>query len=154
MNSLLRISDQRFVDYGGNLFRQSRQAVADGDGGFVENDVDGVALGVEAVGEFSGEELVDGRCEAPDVGDGFDVFEVGDLFRRHEDGSAGIVAGHAHAAEAGFLEILGKAEIGDLRLALVDEDVVRFDVAVDKALFVGGGETFERLERPWAERWP
>jgi len=36
-------------------------------GVFVEDNVDGVALGVEAVGEFSGEKLVDGGGEAPDV---------------------------------------------------------------------------------------
>ena len=65
------IADEGFVDDGGEVFLQSRHAVADGDGVFVEDDVDGVALGIEAVGEFSGEELVEGGGEAPDVGDGF-----------------------------------------------------------------------------------
>ena len=48
-------SDERFVDDGGEIFRQPRHAVADGNGVFVEDDVDWVALGIEAVGEFAGE---------------------------------------------------------------------------------------------------
>ena len=148
MKPIFRISHQRFVEDGSKLLRQSRQAVADGGGVFVEDDVDGVALGIEAVGEFSGEELIEGGGEAPDVGDGFDVFEVGNLFRRHEDGRAAVVSCHAHAAEAGFLEILGEAEVGDLGAVAVEQDVVRFDVAVDEAFLVGGGEAFERLKRP------
>ncbi len=151
MKPIFRISHQRFVEDGSKLLRQSRQAVADGGGVFVEDDVDGVALGIEAVGEFSGEELIEGGGEAPDVGDGFDVFEVGNLFRRHEDGRAAVVSCHAHAAEAGFLEILGEAEVGDFGAVAVEQDVVRFDVAVDEAFLVGGGEAFERLERPWHE---
>ena len=70
------------------------------------------------------------------------------MFRRHEDGRAGVVAGHAHAAEAGFLEIFGEAEVGDFGAVAVEQDVVRFDVAVDEAFLVGGGEAFERLQRP------
>ena len=67
------IADEGFVDGGGEIFLQSGHPVADGDGDgiFVEDDVDGVALGIEAVGEFPGEELVEGGGEAPDVGDGF-----------------------------------------------------------------------------------
>lgn len=142
------ISNECLIDDSSKLLRQPRHAVADGDGVFVEDDVDGVALGIEAVGEFPGEELVEGGGETPDVGDWFDVFEVGDLFGRHEDGSACIVAGHAHAAEAGFLEILGQTEVGNFGAVAVEQDVVRFDVAVDEAFLVGGGEAFERLERP------
>jgi len=37
--------------------------------------------------------------------------------------------GKMFAFEAGFLEVLGEAEVGHLRPALVDEDV---EVAVDK----------------------
>ena len=65
------IPDEGFVDDGGEVFLQSGHAVADGDGVFVEDDIDGVALGIEAVGEFPGEELVEGGGEAPDVGDRF-----------------------------------------------------------------------------------
>ena len=109
---------------------------------------------VEAIREFSGEEVVEGGGEAPDIGDGFDVFEVHDLLGGHEDRGAGVLAGEAHAAEAGDLEVLGEAEVGHLRPALVDEDVVRFEVAVDEAFLVGGGESFERLECPRAEGIP
>ena len=65
------IADEGSVDDSGEVFLESRHAVADGDGVLVEDDVDGVALGIEAVREFSGEELVEGGGEAPDVGDGF-----------------------------------------------------------------------------------
>ena len=69
--AFFRIADEGFVDDDGEVFLQSGHPVADGDGVFVEDDVDGVALGIEAVGEFPGEELVEGGGEAPDVGDGF-----------------------------------------------------------------------------------
>lgn len=68
------VADEGLVDDGGEGFLQPRHTFADGDGVFVEDDVDGVALGIEAVGEFPGEELVEGGGEAPDIGDGFDVF--------------------------------------------------------------------------------
>ncbi len=145
------VADEGLVDGGGEVFLQPRHAFAEGDGVFVEDDVDGVALGIEAVGEFPGEELVKGGGEAPDIGDGFYVFEVGDLLRGHEDGGTGVLAGDAHAGKAGDLEILGEAEVGDLGDVAVDEDVVRLDVAVHEALLVRGGESFERLDGPWHE---
>jgi hypothetical protein len=49
--------------------------------------------------------------EAPDIGDGFHVFEVGDLLRWHEDGGAGVVTGEGVTAEAVFLEILDETEV-------------------------------------------
>lgn len=106
---------------------------------FIENDIHWVAILIELIREFSREEVVDGGGEAPDVGGGLDVFEVYDLLTRHEDGRAGVVPGHAHAAEAGFLEILGETEVGNLGAVTVEQDVVRFDVAVDEAFLVGGG---------------
>jgi len=39
------ITDEGFVDGGGDFLGQTWQAVADGDGVFVEDDVDGVASG-------------------------------------------------------------------------------------------------------------
>lgn len=44
-----------------------------------------------------------GGGEAPDIGDGFDGIEVGDLLRGHEDGGAGVLADDVHAGEAGDL---------------------------------------------------
>lgn len=151
LEAVFRIADEGFVNDGSERFLQTRQALADGDGVFVEDDVNGVAFGIEAVGELAGEEMVEGGGEAPDIGDGLHILEVHDLFRRHEIRGAGVAAGDAHAAEAGFLEILGEAEVGDFGAVAVEQDVVRFDVAVDEAFLVGGGEAFERLDGPWHE---
>ena len=106
------------------------------------------------VGEFAGEEVVERGSEAPDVGGGLNILEVHDLLSGHEDRCSSIVSGDAHAGEAGFLEVFGEAEVGDFGDVLVDEDVLGFDVAVDEALLVGGGEAFERLDGPWAEGLP
>ncbi len=51
------IPDEGLVDAESNFLRQFLLAVADGDGVFIEDDVDGSALGIQAVGKFPGEEL-------------------------------------------------------------------------------------------------
>jgi hypothetical protein len=73
LEAVFWVADEGFVDSGGDFLGQARQAVADGDGVFVEDDVDGGVLGIEPVGELAGE-VVEGGGETPDVRDGFDVF--------------------------------------------------------------------------------
>ena len=105
------IADEGFVDDGGEVFLQSRHAVADGDGVFVEDDVDGVALGIEAVGGFSGEELVEGGGEAPDVGDGFLKVDVGAVHAAEVAQGCHGRAGFEQEVVAENLGIAGNTEV-------------------------------------------
>lgn len=151
---VLRIFCQGLVDDVGDSFVHAGVTLSDGDGGFIEDDVDGVAALFEGIGELAGEEVVDAGGHGPDIAGGFDVFVVGDLFAGHEDRGAGVLTGHAHAAEAGLLEIFGEPEVPDFGDIAVEEDIGGFEVAVDEALFMGGGEAFEGLEDPGAKRGP
>lgn len=111
--------------------REGAVALAEGDDWFVEDDFNGVALFREGIRVCAGEEVVDGRGHAPYVGDGFHVFVVRDLLAGHEDGRAGVAAGHAHAAEPGLLEALGKSEICEADFAACDKDDVSWSVKVN-----------------------
>lgn len=83
---------------------------------------------------------------APGIVAGLHVFEVADLFAGYEEGSAGGITRAAHAAEAGLLEVLGHAEVGDEGDAFGEEDIRGLQIAMDEALLVGVGETFESGE--------
>ena len=82
--------------------------------------------------------------------DGLGVFEVDDLFARQEERRAGGGAGEGEAAEAGFGEVCGEAEVGDFGEDRVgregEEDVLRLQIAMDEALLVREGEALEGLE--------
>ena len=84
----------------------------------------------------AGQTAVEHAAQGVDVAAAVDVFGIARLFRRHVDRRAGRVA------RAGQRQIvrdaLGQAEIGDLHHPLArDENVVRFDVAMDEVVVVG-----------------
>ena len=111
--TVFRVHGDGFVDDCRERLGDRGIAAAHGDDGFVEDDVDRVAVACELVGELGGEQVIDRRAHAPDVADGLGVFEVDDLFARQEERGAGVGAGEGEAAEAGFGEVFGEAEVGD-----------------------------------------
>ena len=68
------------------------------------------------------------------------VFRTTDLLARHEEGRAGAIAGHAHAAETGQLEAFGHAEIREADFAFGEENVLRLQVAMHESFVVGERE--------------
>lgn len=111
------IADEGLVDGGGDFLGEAGQAVADRDGVFVEDDVDGVALGIEAVREFSGEQVVESGGEAPDVGDGFWNIQVGAVHAAEvAQGDLGR-AGFEQEMVAGDLSVVRQAEVAVLHAA-------------------------------------
>ena len=99
-------------DRNGSFKGKSEHAVADGDWVFVQDDVDGVALGIETVGEFSGEELVERGGEAPDVGDGFGKIDVGAIHAAEQEGIVlGEGEGFGGAVGTADLEVDGGHEV-------------------------------------------
>ena len=65
----------------------------------------------------------------------------------HRDRGLGVGAGEGEAAEAGFGEVFGEAEVGDFGEDGVgrggEEDVLRLQIAMDDALLVREGEALE-----------
>jgi hypothetical protein len=107
---------------------------------------------VAGKGAAAAEHFVEDGAEAEDVAAGIDGFALG-LLGGHVGSGAG---DFAFLADGGGLRLepvrragqeLGKAEIEDLDAAVaVDEDVVGFQVAVDDAGLVGGGESVADLD--------
>ena len=88
-------------------------------------------------GRLAGEHLVGHGAERVDVAARADVALAHRLLGAHVGGRAERHAGLGHAAAAGLLHGEGDAEVGDEGAAVVQEDVLGLDVAVDDALAVG-----------------
>ncbi len=95
-------------------------------------------LGVGAgEGRFAGEHLVGHRAERVHVAARPDLAFAHGLFGRHVGRRAERHAGLGHAGAAGLLHGERDAEVGDQGLAILQQDVLGLDVAVDDAALVG-----------------
>lgn len=99
--AVLGIFAESFVEDGAEGFRESLVALGDGDDDFVEDDVDGIAAFGEGIRKRAGEDVVNGGGHAPDVGDGLEVFESGNLLARHEERGSGVVASKTRLRDSG-----------------------------------------------------
>ena len=84
-------------------------------------------------GRLAGEHLVGHGAERVDVAPRVDVALAHRLLGGHVGGRAERHAGLGHATAAGLLHGEGDAEVGDQRLAILQEDVLGLDVAMDDA---------------------
>ena len=101
-------------------------------------------------GRLEGQEFVEGQAERKDVAAGVGV--AVELFGRHVAERAEDVAGVGQVLLIGGL---GEAEVGDPDTAMsVEEQVARFDVAVDDALLVGVLEGLGGLEADAGDALP
>ena len=89
-------------------------------------------------GRAAGDEVIEDRAEAVDVGGGGDVADFsGGLLRGHVRGRAEQRAGERAGRDRLGVEALGDAEVGDVRDAVdVEEDVRGFEVAMEDAATV------------------
>ena len=83
------------------------------------------------------EHLVEHRAQGVDVGAGGDLALAHRLLGAHVVRRAERHAGLGHPAPAGLAGRERDAEVGDQRLAVVQQDVLGLDVAVDHAVAVG-----------------
>lgn len=115
---------------------------------FVEADVDldfSARGGEAAEGEFAGEEFVEDDAEGVDVGTVVDGTAAGDLFGSHVVGGAHGLACAGERAGGGAAglrlfetEELGESEVGDFYpSAIIEQDILGFDVAMDDPFVVG-----------------
>ena len=88
-------------------------------------------------GRLAGQHLVGHRAQRVHVAAGADVALAHRLLGRHVRRRAERHAGLGHAAAAGLLHRERDAEVGDQRLAILQQDVLGLDVAMDDALRVG-----------------
>ena len=89
------------------------------------------------VGRLAGEHLVRQRAERVDVGAAVDDAIARRLLGAHVLRRAERQSGLRDARAAGVGDGEGDAEVGDERLAFLEEDVLRLQIAVDDALAVG-----------------
>ena len=95
--------------------------------------------------QLAGEHLIKHHAEAVDVRTVIHAARLLDLLRCHVGRGAelGPALRQHHPTVAVFIEDLGDAEVGDLHSALrIQQDVLRFDVAVQHALAVGILQSF------------
>ena len=81
--------------------------------------------------------LVEQAAEAVDIGPGVEAAFAGGLLRAHVARGAEGEAGLRHPVAAGVAHGQRDAEVGDQRRPVVQQDVLRLDVAVDHAVAVG-----------------
>ena len=143
---------------GGELFEGGEDRVLDrwthvgalrarGRGGFRQHlRHDGLGVGA-GEGRLTRQHLVGHRAQGVHVAPGTDVALAHRLFGRHVGGRAEGHAGLGHAAAAGLLHGERDAEVGHEGLAILQQDVLGLDVAMDDAALVGeleGGRDFLR----------
>ena len=85
---------------------------------------------------LAGEHLVGDRAQGVDVGPVVHRALARRLLRRHVLRGAEREAGPGHPLAAGLLDSECDAEVRDQRRAVVEQDVLRLDVAVDHAVLV------------------
>ena len=115
-----------------------RLAAEDDGGGLLGHHLGNDGLrGGAAEGRLPGEHLVGDGAQGIHVAASADLALAHRLFGGHVARRAERHAGLGHAAAAGLLHGEGDAEVGDEGLAVVQQDVVGLDVAVDDAVAVG-----------------
>ena len=93
--------------------------------------------GAAGEGRLAGQHLVGHGTERVHIAPGADVALAHRLLGRHVGRRAEGHAGLGHATAAGLLHGERDAEVGDEGRAVLQQDVLRLDVAVDDALAVG-----------------
>ena len=100
------------------------------------------------VGRLAGEHLVGHRAERVLIGPRVDVAVAGGLLRAHVVRRAEREAGLGDASATGLGYGQRDAEVGDHRLARLEQDVLRLEVAMDHAPGVGVVERAGHQRRP------
>jgi hypothetical protein len=139
---LLRIEREALVHQQVEFRRQVRRELAQGADAGVEQDLEDLALRPARDGALARQALVQDGAERENVRAGVDLLAA-ELFRRHVLQRAHDAArlrleiglGHLRESEVEQLDVLGLFEA-----AVVEEDVVRFQVAMDDPDFVGAPE--------------